>query len=513
MDIKVKNIGDGMKGINLDDWGGLEGFLRMTSTGSAGTTLPQMLRRVNPWLAKATDMTALAVAQLPFEIQTDSGEVFEQSSDWKNKLGGIPSPQDLFYNLASSLCLGKAYIIPRVTGRTIVDLHYCPPHTVTPLITTNGLQQFSRTSDYGQSGTYLPSPQQTEITGYTGEMMYFWLPDSDVEIGPARSYPAGAALMNAQLISSMANTIKTVSERGFVPPTILTAKGMPNPAEINKAEHWWNSFLRMWDVNVAKILNAEFASIVKVGAGMDELTGIYSELTKEQKESIGTAYGIPAALFMSDMAFASELEAMIKIWYSTSVFIKIYQTIADTFNSQILNRWGMRLKFLPNTLDAFQDDETKRSKAYADYIATGMRPSIAAQMLGLELPEGVEYDVLDEKYDSELKKPELEPAAAPVPQNDQQNVNLNADQIKDLDLWRQVAVRNQRKNKALPVDFICKHLSPELSDPIRDKLRAAKSEIDINKAFEIAPIGVKDTSGLFALAEAINRAADVVGNE
>ena len=124
-DLIFTQMGPGLKGINFDTWGGIEGFLRETSTGGASTR-PQQLRRVLPWLAKATDMTALAVSELPFDIM-DGEDVFDTSSDWQDRLGGMPSPQSLFYNLASSLCLGRAYVIPTVTSRAIVSLQYCAP--------------------------------------------------------------------------------------------------------------------------------------------------------------------------------------------------------------------------------------------------------------------------------------------------------------------------------------------------------------------------------------------------
>ena len=38
----------------------------------------------------------------------------------------------------------------------ITDIRYVAPHTVLPLITTQGLMWFSRASDYGNAGVYSP---------------------------------------------------------------------------------------------------------------------------------------------------------------------------------------------------------------------------------------------------------------------------------------------------------------------------------------------------------------------
>src|SRR5574343_102051 len=106
--IKITEIkGTEVKGINFEPWGGFQGFLDATSSGgSSGGWRSQQLKRVVPWLAKATDMTANAIASLPFEIVNANGDVVDSSSDWKNKFGGLPSPDLLLHKLAASLCLG-----------------------------------------------------------------------------------------------------------------------------------------------------------------------------------------------------------------------------------------------------------------------------------------------------------------------------------------------------------------------------------------------------------------------
>lgn len=508
--IQIKKLSNGMKGINFEAFGGLENFLMQTSTGAAGLGSTQIVRRVNPWLAKATDMTGIAVSELPFEIQDENGKMYDTSSDWKNKLGGMPCPQDLLYLLASSLCMGKAYVIPRYLSSSIVDLHFCAPHTVAYTIIPTGLDQFSRTSDYGQAGMYKPAPyDKPDILD--GEMMYFWLPDPDIEIGAPKTFPAGTALLNSQLITGMSGTLKATSEAGFIPPTILAAKGMVSPEERNKTETWWNGFLRRWNENVAKLINAEAMSIVKVGAGMEELKGIYTELSKEQKESIGAAYGIPGALFMSDMAFASEVNEMVKMWYSSSQFVKIYRCIETTFNTQLLYRFGKKLKFKPDTLDAFQEAESKRAISFFQYSRSGIKRSVAAQILGIKLPEGLDYEDLDKEPEPVYSMPKGQATAKPETNTEEKEpVSLTADEAKSINLWRQVAVRNFKKGKGKAEDFKSS-LPSHIENNIRSKLLKAATEEEVIKAFTIGE--VRQPDGLFALAEAINKASEAMNEK
>ncbi len=510
-DIKIKTIDETTKTIGFEYWGGIDGFLAATSISHGGDHI-QQLRRVVPWLAKATDMTANAISSLPFDIVNANGDVVDTSTDWQNKLGGMKSPEVLFYKLASSLCLGRAYVIPRATSKVIVDLQYCAPHTVEPRIGSAGVEWFDRVTDTGKTERYYPFDVKGGNT-----MLYFWLPDSDVEIGPAQSFPAGTAYMSTSLLNSMDGTIQTYAERGFVPATLLSAKGMPSAGERERAEAWWNRFLRRL-TEPAKIINSEAMTVNRIGAGLDELKGSYSELTKQAIENIGTAFGIPAALFMSDMAFASEVNPMIKVWYTTSIFVRIYKTIEQTFNDQLLSRWEYKLVFRPETIDAFQQEEVDRSSAFTSYVNAGIKPSIAAQMVGLELPVGIDYEDLDPEPEPEPVIQQVMPVPPPEEEQPEEEedvempVKLNSAQIKELNLWRQISERNERKGKGRAADFECKHLTKGMADLIRTKLQ---SGMTIAEAFEISGHDTPryDSDGLYALADAINKAAEVELNK
>jgi len=401
--VSIRDISEGVKSINFDIFGGIDGFLSMTSGGGGDDiTQAQQLRRVVPWLAKAVDMTANAVSALPFAILRENGEPYDTSADWKNKTGGLESPESLFYMLASSLCFGRAYLIPQLTSRAIVDMQFVAPQTVRAEITRDGLKWFDRTTDKGAVSRYYPIESELDPV-----MVYFWLPDSDVEIGPALTHPAGNALLSARLLFNMDGTIATYAERGFIPPTVLGAKGMPGPAEREKAERWWDRFFRGKTDIAAKIINTEALSVVKVGAGMEDIRGAYPELTKQMIENIATAFGIPSGLFMSDMAFATEIKHLIKIWYTTSAFVKVYKAIETGFNEQVLKPWGLKLKFDPNAIDAMQEEEMERATAFSTYVNAGMRPSVAAEMLGIELPQGVKFADLDADMAAKQQREQL----------------------------------------------------------------------------------------------------------
>jgi hypothetical protein len=535
--VSIRDLGENLKGINFEIFGGIDGFLAMTSgTGDSDIAQAQQLRRVVPWLAKAVDMTANAVSALPFDILRENGEPYDTSADWKNKTGGLESPESLFYMLASSLCFGRAYLIPQLTSRAIVELQYCAPQTVREEIGRDGVQWFDRTTDKGAVARYYPIESELEPA-----LIYFWLPDSDVELGPAQTYPAGNALLSARLLFNMDGTIATYADRGFIPPTVLGAKGMPGPAEREKAERWWDRFFRGKTDIAAKIINAEALSVVKVGAGMEDIRGAYPELTKQMIENIATAFGIPSGLFMSDMAFATEVKHLVKLWYTTSAFVKVYKAIEKGFNEQVLNAWGLRLTFNPNAIDAMQEEEMERATAFSTYVNAGMRPSVAAEMLGIELPEGIKFADLDadlaakqqreqllaeaqaarfqpqekeEKPDDEQEEPAEERPAEEGMREERKAADpltLTSEQIKELNLWRQIAERNYRKGKGACADFEVKSLPEDMAADIRERLKYVTGKEDIGQAFEVSGAPAHQDINVEALkmvADAINRAVD-----
>ena len=418
----------------------------------------------------------------------------------------------------------------------IVDLQYCAPSSITPYIDIDGLQWFDRATDQGKSERIYPN-----------KIIYFWLPDSDVEIGPALNHPLGNAALDAQVIWSMKNTMRQYSDRGFVPITLLGAKGMPNEGERQKAEGFFDRLLRGGFDTLAKIVNSDALSLIRVGAGMDELKQSYLELRNDAKESIADAFGIPAAMFMSDKAYASEMDVLRIQWFTSSRFVGIYQTIEETFSDQLLKPYGRKMKFNLQALDIFQEDESKKAASLGSIVsAIDTSPETAVlgmSILGYDLDktqqEQLDKLVKDKQTAREevAKRVQPNPPDAVPPENTQQPQNnnpvdtskafvLSADEIKDLALWYDRAKQFYVKGKGQPVDWECKHLREEIAAPIRLKLASVKNEEDIAGAFVISetftstPVYKSETiflgaheETLKALVESINNAVKAVKGE
>ena len=588
--------------MDFSAWGGFEGFLRDTSNGAGGYAQMNLLKRISPFLSQAIDMTAIAISTLPFNILNNKGDIVDSSKEWKNKIGFMENPTRFLYLIASSLCGGKAYCIPTRTPRMITDIRYIAPHTVLPLITTQGLMWFSRASDYGNAGVYspvVPFPaikrwdyksdeeyktaildsyknrsvpkvdkskrkvdeatieltiknyygdikennlkdiliEQNNMDNFTGEMVYFWLPDSDIEIGPAKKYPIGTALNAAQTCADFDNAVGLLARRNFVSPTLIFAKQFGNPKDRELAENWLNRFMKGAFDTWNKIIAGDNATALKVGANIDDMKQGLTEIKRQAIEEIGAAFGIPAAIFLSDKAFASETSPMFRKWYTSGVFVLIYQCIQETINKQMLNDYGYRWSFDLNALEAFQKDQGAMAAAFRDFASVRIRPSVAFQILGGKMPDGLDVKKLDEEFDkvetiapiNPLNNPGL-PAAeslnlAANPKdvastggevsNPKEIVSLNktytlnANEISDIALWKQAAKRWYPKGKSA-MDWEPKHLSPEMTKMIRTRLMNASNELELIEAFEIDTTETKssEAQAILTLADSLNKLAE-----
>lgn len=474
-----------IKAIDFSPWGGIDGFLSATGT-SGGDHV--MLRGLVPWLNKAVNMTGNAVAQLPYYFDDGSENIIDEERAW----GGVRNPQSLILKIASSLCSGRAYVLAETTNRAIVSLRYLSPTTVQPIFNSNGEPTSFRRQINGKS----------EIIPLEN-MIYFWLPDDTIEIGEAQLTPMRNAILPAQLIAAMDQSLKQYGERGFIPPTLLSAKGMTNKSDVEKTERWWNAFLRGWTSTTAKVMNAETMTATTLGAGMDELRGSYLEITRQQIENIAAAFNIPLSLFLSNAANYATAGADRKTWYETGVFVSIYQTIEDTFSEQLFNKFGYDFEFDPDSIDAFQEDENAKAgslSTLAGAFATNPEASIvAADVLGYELTEE-QIAAIEALGTEEVAEPvdempvDMGQMDIPAPVIPTDEDNLIASEMMS---WRKFAERPRKR------EFETKHIPSAMALRISAGLRSAKSQDEIQAVFDSASLDLP----LLTLARAIEKAA------
>lgn len=495
--IHILNGGQ-IKGVDFSVFGGIDQFLELTSEGS-NNGYATKLRKIVPWLQKGVTMLSGEIAQLPYYIEdSTTDEEIDKDTAW----GGVRNHKSLISKTAGSLCGGSAYWIADTVSGGIVDLQYVNPTTMTPNFDNGELVDFTRTWKNGSKHYSIE------------EVIYFWLPDDTVEVGPAQIHPLANALLPAGIIAAQDDSLRQYGERGFIPPTILAAKGMTNKTDVEKTERWWNAFLRGWTKTVAKIINAETMTPQVIGAGMDELRGSYIEITRQQIENIATAFGIPMSLFMSNAATWATALSDKKTWYTSSEFVRVYQTIEDTLSDQLFSRFGWKMEYQLEQLEAFQTEETDKTSA-VQTLATTIKDDpeiflIASGILG--------YDLTEEQIASiEALQVEPEPAPEPMPEPlpmvedtlPTDDENAQADEIRK---WRKFA-ETPRKRK-----YDVKYIAPAIAEKIQEKLSALDGKSasyldDVTRIFDavrLPKVKAQNDDSVKALAEAINNAAKVL---
>ena len=433
---------------------------------------------------RAVQLTAGAVTQIPFAIVNEAtGEDIEVSTEWKNKLGFMPNPNKLIQLLEMSLILyGKGYIFKERNRVRTLGLKYISPLSITENFdSTNGLIGFRRSL-----GTMTQDLEPADL-------LYFWEPDPRVEIGPPLAWRMTAMMDAAGLLKWYDYFVSEFAKRGGVLPTMLMVKGMPVVQERERLETYWDKFVKGFYRVAGKVFNGESMSVATVGEGPGSLGDI--SLTEDKRTDIAVAAGIPLSLLMSNAANYATANADRKNWIQQTVMPDC-NFIAGVFNAQLYNPLGLRMEYRPETLNEFQEEETQRAGAFAQYVQAGMIPSIAAQVVGIEPPPGVEYD---DMFITEHPEPEQPAAAEPAtPEiSDEQDMEDAEDEVsgtpimsaqawKDLDTWKRLAMKAVKKGNLPTFTFTTTAIPDKVYQTIAGGLSTATNAETITQVFKQA---------------------------
>jgi len=343
----------------------------------------QVLRRKVPWLFRGIEIRKHAVSSIPFSIYKGNVEV-DNTDDWQNVLGWMPDPKMLFRKSAGALAMfGYAYFyrVYNAMNRTL-EVRYLQPTSVAPVIDpSKGLVEFKRRTAGGEKRFPVE------------DIVYFWNDDEFVELGPPNISPAIAALAAAGVLFSSDEFARIFFDRGAIKATILGVPASTQPDQKEELESWFTRVINgLGNAFSAKVINADAVIPTVIGEGLEGLSN--SSLSKEKREDVSTALGIPQTTMFSQAANYATAKEDTRMLYELTA-VPDFEFLASVWNTQVLVHTGHRIVPRPNALDAFQEDETKRSGAFVNYRQGGIWPSVASKMLGLDLPEGMEAEELD----------------------------------------------------------------------------------------------------------------------
>ena len=456
---------DGQKTVNLNDLP-REAWTYLTG-GEAAGDIQEYYKSV-PLIWRGVDLIANTVASLPFAIVNEAGEDVDTSDDYQNVLGFMPNPKDWRWLVAASMeLLGRAYLFHEHNRVKTLGLRFVLASSISPVLDGDkGLVGFVR-----QRGQ-----QRLELD--VEDVIYFWGRDPFVEVGPPADdkSPVQAALVAAGVLHNLGKYASAYFERGAVRPMVMTLPGaMPPKVEQTRIKSWLQRIFMGVDNAWGTQIFQEGTEFHTIGDGISELSS--SELTQEQREDVLTALGIPITVMYSNEAGGLGGGGVVtgdeRKFYQQKI-IPAAGFLSATLNEQLLRPMGYRWVDRPETLDIFQADENERSQSFERYVNAGFRMSVAAQMLGIELPSGIKYEDLDQ-----MREEDKEAAASRMPDfgNPQQNQQPGARQEAmraDLERWERKALA-----KGADAPFESEFIPPALMESIKGSIQ----ELGVEAAF------------------------------
>jgi HK97 family phage portal protein len=376
---------DGQKNLSLTDpamWSGIAGFEHLSGSTDISTT--KAWSSVG-YVARCVDLRANGVAGLPWTVSR--GEETTASNEDATPYPWLSNLTDLLYLTEAALAIGwdgrgQAYWY-QVRNRTKkpLSLRWFAPDTMTPVWDArDGLIRFERRVD-------------NKVFQYPVEdVPYFAMPNPMHETEPGPS-PVATALADVSVVYNLNEFASAFFDRGAIKATILTMEGgIPGEAQKEQLKSAWARAMQ----GLKNAFNVEvFNSAVKpvtIGDGIGDLDN--TALTTEKREAISTALGVPHSLVMSNASNFATAEADRLNFYDQTIKPSALR-IQSVLNQSIFEPMGLAFRFAPETLPIYQEDEEQRAQSFSMYVGAGILPSIAAEMLGLTLPEGIEYADLD----------------------------------------------------------------------------------------------------------------------
>ena len=437
-----------------------------------------------PQLYRAVMLRANALACVPFVVR--KGE----------KLVSWPFPQTLGKLLgemeASLMVAGGAYALklqPASGGTRTVGLQFLSPMTMMV--------------------KYDPRTRVTTYTQRIGAMQYGpWTSDrmlfmrefsftTDVGNGLA---PARVALPAANLRIAMQEFASGFFSSGGQPMTLLTVAGNPSPVEIDRTERFFKRTMQgvrnAWRVLA---LRSE-VSVQAITPAINTMA--MPELHETTTREIAAAFGIPLSLLTSDSANYATAQSDMRLFYENTIKARLMMYEA-AINEQLLGEMGLTIKFTPEALAIYQEDEAERSGALLNLVNAGMPLSNAMLILGYAVEDVTGIDSMVETVtnsgaviDAPAPAPKAlmptEPPMEDQPIDDDNDYDEEAGShthsvavddyaakahtdamALELKAWAKVA----DKDLARALEFKCDHIVPEWEGWV--KVQLAQPDVDV----------------------------------
>lgn len=422
-----------------------------------------------PWLYRAVNLRAAAISNMPYSFVLPHGDEVTENE--------LPQPQRAIIEQMQlptmldqaegwlSLYGAAYYLIIRSVANTVLGLRPMLPSSITPIINEQkGLVGFKR----NLSGQHRALKVE--------DVLYIWSPSRSSELG-TNVAPAVAALNASQLLGNLTEYEKAFFLSGTISPFILSVEGNMQAEERQGLQKMLGTFAQGIRNAFRTHLVNNKVTVTQLGSKISELA--QDDLTRQAREDVATALGIPHSLLFSNAAnFATARQDDINFYDKT--IIPEMGIIAAAMNAQVFGSMGLKFKPRPDKLEIYQRQEAEKAAALGDLVVYGIvTVDEARQQLGLE-----------------PLRPREEPMPAlPIGNGNGSGAIVEATAREtpagavqeELRKWRTKAIRRHDEgNPEKALDFDSNILSPVLHTYIRTQLQGATGRQDINNIFSAA---------------------------
>lgn len=454
------------------------------------------LRKSVATLRRCLDIRADSVSSVPWVVTDESDNELWTSEDplpppdlaWADDLNSLLNLTELslcihseaFWHIQRAKKFGKP--VPPVSA-----LRWLAARTMEPVWDKDaGLTHFLRQLSPNDK-------RRLELEN----VVYIWSQDPDEETKPASS-PLMAAASAARVLANMDGFIAAFWARGAIKATLLTLHGNPAPQEKSRLREWWNRAFNGKDNAFAtEVVNADAVTPVTIGEGVKELSN--ADLTDEKQQQIAIAFGIPLSMLFKNAANFATASQDKRNFYDETILPEL-KVIERPVNRTLFNPFGYRFRFRYDSMDIYQEDEQKRADAFAQYVAAGMKRSVAGEMLGVKLPVGMTYAMLDE-YDP--RPISLSSAGQPTPEAFQTAEEGQGDASgnasgggtpkkslntidEDLRKWERKALNRLNRGQSAAAPFESDVIPSHISGMVAVSLLRASNAEEVKAVFEEA---------------------------
>jgi HK97 family phage portal protein len=435
-----------------------------------------MLYRTIPTLFRGVTIIGDTVTKVPFAVYRGDEEV-DTSSSWENKAGYFPNPRKAIKLTSQALDRhGRAYWLKaKNRGGVVKELKWLTPTSITPIFsqTTGELEKFERSTADGRTIVYKPD-----------DIVYFWLEDPDVEQGPPLSWPCKSAEQAAGVLHNLDEFINTYFKSGAIRPAMLLAKGFPPEEEKERVENWFKSMMTgIRNARRAKVFSADSIEYQQIGDGLDQLQN--QELTEDQRKDVSLALGIPQTILFANSANYATSQTDWLNFHEVTIIPRC-EFIAEVFNDQLLKADGLEMRFTPEGLDIYREDENARASALVQYVNAGYPLLMASDLLGIDLTPEQRAELEAAEAEKEERADEMAENMQQKPEEGEQEP-MTEEAKAEANHWRRICNKALREGKSLPVDFVCEHIPAAMAAKIAEALQSVTDGAGVKAAFEQQP--------------------------